>query len=188
MTPFEQAILTALEKRPVFIEDRKPELAAAKAEQRTGVARAIAKASVKPPAPVGSKDWAAMLITIADEETHFSLRIHRGECFKWECDPRLGRGGIVLEHRARGPWQNQRNDHTAPFWEKMFGLEFVETQAAVASAMLGRGYWTCNPAKTGMHWVAATINGYAGKRCTSADWDGLGNRLFTFSVVRRQLG
>lgn len=174
----EEAILNALQKQPVFVEDRKPELTEAKASQLSSFARAIALASAKPPVPVSPKDWAAMLVAIAGRETHFSLRIHRNECFKWECD----RG------RARGPWQQQQNLFTKPVWDKLIGLEFVDVQAQVASAALGRGFWTCNPKRTGVaDWRVATINGYAGKRC-GAEWNGLKLRMADYVRIRRQLG
>jgi hypothetical protein len=178
MTTLEQAVMIALQKQAVFKEDKKPELAEAKAAQLAGFARAIALAADKPPAPVSRKDWAAMLIVVAGRETHFSLRLQRGECFAWECD----RG------RARGPWQPHKNLFNAPVWDKLVGLEFVDVQARAASDALGRGFWTCNPQRTGVaDWRMATINGYAGHRCGEV-WDGLKLRVSDWVIVRRQLG
>ena len=175
---FEQRVRAALAKQPVYKEDKSPEFAEAKAAQLDALAHAIAEASRKPLVPVSQRDWAAMLITIARSETNFSLRIHRGECKKWECD----RG------RARGPWQNQRNQHTAPSWDELHGIEHSVVQARVASDMLRRTYWTCDPKRTGLNitWQEATITGYAGKRCGS-QWPGLQVRLARYNDVRRAL-
>lgn len=178
MTTFEAAILATLQKQAVFKEDTKPEFAEAKAVQYQSLAVAIAKASQKPKLPISKRDLASLLITIAGRETHFSLRIHEGNCLAWECD----RG------RARGPWQQQQNHFTRPIWDQLHGFATVDVQAQSAADALARGYWTCNPKRTGVNdWTMATINGYAGKRC-GAVWDGLKLRMSDYVVIRRQLG
>jgi hypothetical protein len=178
MSPFEAAILATLQKQPVYKDDKKPEFAEAKATQLEQAALAIAKASRKPKLPISQRDLASLLIMVAGRETHFSLRIARGECLAWECD----RG------RARGPWQQHQDNFTRPIWDQLHGLAYIDVQAQSAADALARGYWTCNPQRTGVNdWVMATINGYAGHRCGEV-WDGLKLRMSDYVKIRRQLG
>jgi hypothetical protein len=177
MTPFEAAILATLQKQPIYKDDKKPEFAEAKAAQLEQLAPAIAKATLNP-GPFSRRDLGALLIMVAKRETNFSLRIARGECLVYECD----RG------RARGPWQQHQNNFTRPIWDQLHGLAFVEVQAQAAADALKRGYWTCDPKRTGVNdWVMATINGYAGHRCGEV-WDGLKLRMSDYVMIRRQLG
>lgn len=178
MTPFEAAILATLQKQPIYKDDLKPKFAEAKTAQLESVAVAIGKASLKPKLPISRRDLAALLIMVAKRESNFSLRIADGRCFAWECD----RG------RARGPWQQHQDNFTRPIWERLHGFSFVDVQAQSAADALARGYWTCNPAKTGVaDWTMATINGYAGHRCGEV-WDGLKLRMNDYIRIRRQLG
>jgi hypothetical protein len=158
----------AIGRLPIFHEDRGAE---GKTDQLDAVAAAVAKASFgHPRAP---REWGALLLTIGYHESTFSLRIHRGECNlkKRECDA----------GRARSGWQMHKNLFTAPLWEELQGLEHTEIQARAASDALERAYWTC--AKSGVPWLQATINGYAGKRCGDTSWPGLQQRMATFNML-----
>jgi hypothetical protein len=182
MSPAE-ILLAVLLQRPVYKDDKRPEDAPAKAAQLQRVATAIV-ATVKPPAGINRWDWTALVAAIGEEETHWSLRIGRNECRKWECDP-LYRHGVLVEYRAVGYWQPHKNKFNADVWAQLAGGEGSElVQAQNANDMLVRGYWTC--ARSGVPWLQATINGYAGKQCGSS-WDGLGKRMFTWKKIRQRL-
>lgn len=160
--------LSAIGSLPIFHEDRQAD---GKVEQLGAVAEAVTLASYgRPRSP---REWSALLLTIGYHESTFSLRIQRGDCKAHECDA----------GRARSGWQLHKNTFTAPFWDKLHGVENTEVQARVASDALERGYWTC--AKSGVPWLQATINGYAGKRCSDSSWPGLQQRIATFNRLSR---
>jgi len=158
----------ALERLPVSVDDRSPELATAKTEQLDGIARVVADVSKSAPRP--PREWSALLLTVGFHESSFSLRIQRGDCRPLECD----RG------RARSAWQLHKNLFTAPVWDQLHGLENTEVQVRAADAALRRGFWTCS--RSGVPWLQGTINGFAGKRC-GATWPGLEKRVATFSKL-----
>jgi hypothetical protein len=108
-----KAVLVAIGLLPVFHEDVG---VPGKAEQLSAVAAAVSKVARSP-------EEAAFLLAWADAESHFSLRVSRGECRRWECD----RG------RARGPWQNHRNGLSAADWDRMHGVENIDFQAERAA-------------------------------------------------------
>jgi hypothetical protein len=117
------AILAFLLSLPVAREDVND---SRKELQLTAIAIAIDDASA-------STEDAAMLIATGYLESHFSLRIHAGQCLPNECD-----GG-----RARGPWQVWRNRMHAEEWNRMHGLRYTESQAIVAKKRLMLGQWQC---------------------------------------------
>jgi hypothetical protein len=160
-------VRAAVESLPCFVEDRgDPE----KSAQLDQIAAAIAEVSRD--APRAPREWAALLLTIGYHESTFSLRIHRGQCKPHECD----RG------RARSAWQLHRNTFTAPVWDQLHGIENTRVQVQAASDALKRAYFTCN--RSGVPWLQATLNGYAGRRC-SAEWPGLDQRVATFNRLLR---
>lgn len=168
-----EPLSTAMARLPTYFEDRAdPEL---KAVHTQDLARAIEQASTKPPGGLSPKDWQALLVAVGYWESTFSIRIHKGDCRPKECDA----------GRARSPWQMHRSVFTAPVWDQMFGIEHVDLQAQTASDMLKRSYWTC--ARSGMPWLAGTLNAYAGRRCTDVSWGGLGDREQTFMRIRSRL-
>lgn len=174
--------LAAAESLPTYFEDRAPELEPAKAEQLASVARAVAAVSLEK-APRAPREWAALLLTIGYHESTFSLRIHRGECnlLKRECDAkRLKTGELVA--RARSSFQLHENDHTRPVWEKLWGVENTEVQVQAADGMLRRAYWQCS--RSGVPWLPATINAFAGRRCGDS-WGGLDVRVATWGRLVR---
>lgn len=160
-------VRAAVESLPCFVEDRgDPE----KSKQLDEIAAAIAEVSKD--APRAPREWAALLLTIGYHESTFSLRIHRGQCKPHECD----RG------RARSAWQLHRNTFNAAIWDQLHGLENTRVQVQAASDALKRAYFTCN--RSGVPWLQATLNGYAGRRC-SAEWPGLDQRVSTFNRLLR---
>lgn len=160
-------VRAAIDSLPTFVEDRGD---AQKAPQLDAIAAAVADVSKDAPRP--PREWAALLLTIGYHESTFSLRIHRGECKPHECD----RG------RARSAWQLHKNLFTEPVWEKLHGIENTAIQVRAASDALRRAYFTCS--RSGVPWLQATLNGYAGRRCSS-QWPGLDQRVSTFSRLQR---
>ena len=160
-------VRAAMDALPCFHEDRGDP---AKAPQLDTIAAAVAEVSRDAPRP--PREWAALLLTIGYHESTFSLRIHRGECKPYECD----RG------RARSAWQLHRNLFTAPIWDQLHGIEHTAIQVRAASDALKRAYYTCH--RSGVPWLQATLNGYAGRRC-SAEWPGLDLRVGTFNRMVR---
>jgi hypothetical protein len=160
-------VRAAMDSLPCFVEDRgDPE----KSAQLDAIAAAIAEVSKD--APRAPREWAALLLTIGYHESTFSLRIQRGQCKPHECD----------NGRARSAWQLHRNLFTAPVWDQLHGIENTSIQVRAASDALKRAYFTCN--RSGVPWLQATLNGYAGRRC-SAEWPGLDQRVSTFNRLQR---
>lgn len=163
-------VRAAMDSLPCFVEDRgDPD----KGAQLDGIAAAIAEVSREAPRP--PREWAALLLTIGYHESTFSLRIQRGQCKPHECD----RG------RARSAWQLHKNLFTAPIWDQLHGIENTRVQVQAASDALKRAYFTCS--RSGVPWLQATLNGYAGRRC-SAEWPGLDQRVSTFNRLNRVAG
>jgi hypothetical protein len=160
-------VRAAMGALPCFHEDRGDP---GKSKQLDTIAAAVAEMSRDAPRP--PREWAALLLTIGYHESTFSLRIHRGECKPYECD----RG------RARSAWQLHKNLFTAPIWEQLHGIEHTAVQVRAASDALKRAYFTCH--RSGVPWLQATLNGYAGRRC-SAEWPGLDLRVATFNRLSR---
>jgi hypothetical protein len=163
-------VRAAMESLPCYVEDRgDPD----KSAQLDAIAAAIADVSID--APRSPREWAALLLTIGYHESTFSLRIQRGQCKPHECD----RG------RARSAWQLHKNLFTAPVWDQLHGVENTAVQVRAASDVLKRAYFTCS--RSGVPWLQATLNGYAGRRC-SAQWPGLDQRVSTFARLNRVAG
>jgi len=160
-------VRAAMDSLPCFVEDRgDPD----KAAQLDAIASAIAEVSHE--APRAPREWAALLLTIGYHESTFSLRIQRGQCKPHECD----------NGRARSAWQLHKNLFTAPIWDQLHGIENTRVQVQAASDALKRAYFTCS--RSGVPWLQATLNGYAGRRC-SAEWPGLDQRVSTFNRLQR---
>ncbi len=124
--------------------------------------------------PKVTREWAALILTVAHHEAALSARIAANNCGKLECD-----GG-----RAWGLYQAHKNLHNQAVW----GSTDIRVQTLEAARGLRSGFYTCNGGKHGMRadWVARTINGYAGRRC-DAEWPGLQQRLATFNRIVRRL-
>jgi hypothetical protein len=160
-------VRAAMDALPCYVEDRED---SAKSAQLDAIAAAVAEVSKD--APRAPREWAALLLTIGYHESTFSLRIQRGQCKPYECD----RG------RARSAWQLHKNLFTAPIWDQLHGVENTKVQVRAASDALRRAFFTCS--RSGMPWVQATLNAYAGRRC-SAEWPGLDQRVATFNRLLR---
>jgi hypothetical protein len=154
----------------VHKEDVGAEFAEAKRAQLTAVAEAI-EPSARTQKIARPTEWAALVLIIGNAESGFSLRIGRGECKPQECD----RG------RARGPFQLHNYAEARPVWDQMHGLEYIGLQVRVASARLQRGYYTC---RGGADWFIATVNGFAGRKCSDI-WPGLEARYATYRKLVR---
>lgn len=123
--------------------------------------------------PKVTREWAALILTVAAHESALSARIAANDCAKHECD-----GG-----RAFGLYQAHKNTHNADVW----GSSDIRVQTLEAARGLRSGFYVCNGRrKLPVDWVARTINGYAGKRC-DAQWPGLDQRLATFNRTVRKL-
>lgn len=170
----------ALGSLPVFHEDR--EAVAEKAVQLDAIAEAVA-VNALPPDGIPRREWAALVLAVGYAESTYSLRIHRGECRleKKECDAKRLKSGELVA-RAKSPFQMHENLFTRDTWSLMTGIENTAVQVTQASAMLRRGFHTCS--RAGVPWQVATINGFAGRKC-SAQWRGLGERLATQARLMR---
>ena len=141
-------VRAAMDALPCYVEDREdPD----KSAQLDAIAAAVAEVSKD--APRAPREWAALLLTIGYHESTFSLRIQRGQCKPYECD----RG------RARSAWQLHKILFTAPIWDQLHGVENTKVQVRAASDALRRAYFTCS--RSGVPWLQATLNAYAGRRC-----------------------
>lgn len=167
-------VLAGLQSLPVFHEDKAPEFAEQKAAQLETFAAAVAEQAAQQKVAL-PREWAALMVTIAYQESGLSLRIHRGDCYikKGECDRGL----------ARGVFQLHRYAEAVSTWDQMVGAENTAVQVRVASARLRRGYYTC---RGSADWLIATINGFAGRRCSSV-WPGLESRVATWRAVVRRM-
>jgi hypothetical protein len=119
-----------------------------------------------------SREWIALILTIAHHESALAQRIADGQCKPHECD-----GG-----RAWGLWQAHQNKLNAHVW----GSTDVAVQLLEARRSLRRAFYLCKRSALDPDWVARTINGYAGRKC-DAEWKGLDERLTTFHRVRSRL-
>ena len=135
-----------------------------KREQLAAVANTVASVSQ-------TVDEAAFLLAWGKAETHFSLRIHRGECHHWECD-----GG-----KARGPWQAHRNAMADERWTKMIGVENIETQAEQAIQDARWALRACPHDR-----IRGAFRVLAGRGCSSSI-KGEGERVAEFEWIRRRL-
>ena len=164
-------------KLGVFHEDQGPEFAAQKAQQYEVIATAIAEAATAQKGWQGSRlDLAKFLVVMGWHESHWSLRIMRGECKPLECD----RG------RARGAWQPHRDTlQSKEDWDRIVGLDLrnvlVSAKAAAHTATSSRGL--CRSLdKGGDSWVKYAISAYAGRGCSG--WiSGIDSRLSTWRLL-----
>lgn len=90
------------------------------------IADAIAQVS-KTPAE------AARSITMGFWETGWNLRVHAGQCKKWECDHGL----------ARGPWQVHKDGMPMSKWVTMHGIDHTLAQAQEAHDRIEHDFARC---------------------------------------------
>lgn len=156
------AVLVALGLLPLAAEDRRPELEPQKSAQYQALAQAMTEAA-------RDRRELAFLIAWGWHETAYSLRIHRNECRRWECD----RG------RARGPWQLHRNGLDAQSWDKLAGVENAREQALEAALRARRALRSCPT-------VEGAFRHLVGRGCSSP-LPGVDKRVATFRRVIARL-
>jgi len=132
--------------------------------------------------PKISREWAALILTVAAHESALSARIARGQYRDFEGDSFKNREGKV-QHRAWGLWQAHKNRLNETAW----GSPDIAVQTAEAARALRRAFYQCNNGgRAHSDWVRSTLNAYSGRRC-DADWPGLEKRLATYQRVLRAL-
>lgn len=132
--------------------------------------------------PKITREWAALILTVAGHESALSARIARGEYKDYEGDSFRNREG-KLQHRAWGLWQAHRNRLNDTAW----GSPDLHVQTEEAARALRRAFYQCNGGKRPhTDWVRSTLNAYSGRRC-DATWPGLEKRLTTYQHVLRAL-
>jgi hypothetical protein len=171
-------ILAMLLSLPAPMRDRAlgmPELRNAQME-----AFAVEISKVSKGAPLPPRDWAALIVTVGNHETHFETRLVAGNCFweKRECDATMSHGERIF--RARGAFQNHRNTNNVQWWEAANGN--IPAQVQMVNDGLRRGWNTCRT--SGVTVAAGALRGYAGSSCTKP-MRGEGERLQTFERLRR---
>lgn len=132
--------------------------------------------------PKITREWAALILTVAHHESALSARIARGEYKEYEGDSFRNAEG-KLEHRAWGLWQAHKNRLNEEVW----GSPELAVQTQEAARALRRAFYTCNgKGRSHGDWVRSTLNAYSGRRC-DATWPGLEKRLSTYQRVLRAL-
>lgn len=120
----------------------------------------------------GSREWCAVLLTIAIHEAALSARIARGECDQTirECD-----GGL-----AWGLFQIHKNERNREFW----GTPDLKVQAAEASRLARAAFYRCQ--KSGVPFPLSTFRAYAGRDC-HMPIRGEERRVQTYNQILRRL-
>jgi len=132
--------------------------------------------------PKITREWAALILTVAAHESALSARIARGEYKDYEGDSFRNREGKV-QHRAWGLWQAHKNRLNETAW----GSPDIAVQTEEAARALRRAFYTCNGGgRPHSDWVRSTLNSYSGRRC-DATWPGLEKRLKTYQQVLHAL-
>ncbi len=132
--------------------------------------------------PKISREWAALILTVAAHESALSARIARGEYKDYEGDSFKTREGIV-QHRAWGLWQAHKNRLNEANW----GSPDLTVQTTEAARALRRAFYQCNSGgRVHSDWVRSTLSSYSGRRC-DAEWPGLDKRVATYQRVLRAL-
>jgi hypothetical protein len=177
-TPLEAWALAALQSLTVYHEDvGSPE----KPAQLEMIARSVTEAAREQKGwPLSRQRLAAAAIAIGENETHWSLRIHRNECNlkKGECD-----GG-----RAISEFQLHANALTAPeVWPTLGFMTFESTKlsAKEASRIFVRSYLYCVSTKSDGDRIAMAFSAYAGRSCQLDKWIGWKARVATYERVLR---
>jgi hypothetical protein len=117
-----------------------------------------------------SRQWAALLLTIAHHEAALSARIARGECRPLECDA----------GRAWGLGQVHRTQRNAAFW----GSPDLAVQLKEMSHLARGAFDMCK--SSGVPFPLSTLRGYAGRGCTGA-LKGEAQRVATYERLLRRL-
>ena len=164
-TPLEDFTRRAVASLPVHKDDRDY---ADKATQLDTIALAVAEHSKAPPGGIAPRAWAALMLSVAYNESGLSQRIIEHRCKPRECDRGL----------AKGLGQQHANTLNRDDWARADGD--IALQVKMLNDGLRRAFWNC--ARSGVAFPAATLSSYAGQRC-SAQWAGLDKRLMTFKAL-----
>lgn len=164
----------ALDRIPKTPEDRVSESRPAELD-----ALALSIAEVSEHAPRSPVEWSSLHVAVGSNETNFSGRLLRGECRleRRECDAIKLKDGTWFA-RAKGWGQVHENQLNAPLWA--VADHDIAAQTRLVDGQLRRAYWTC--ARSGVPWVRATLNAYAGRMC-GATWRGLAAREATYALA-----
>lgn len=188
---------------PVYHEDRKPEVAEAKAAQletlSDAVAAAVAGEVERNKWPGEPIELAALDLAWANHETHFSLRIGAGECKEWECDATYRLNGRTISraaalfhgvkplHRAVSFWQlHERTCTSVDAWREARTDVFVAAREATRAIVRAR--WACRSLERGGGDFAPMVfNALAGRGCTGY-FSGTAARVATFRRLMKAAG
>lgn len=136
--------------------------------------------------PLSRQQLVAAEIAVGDNETHWSLRIHRNECRAHECDSSKFHGIIV--QRAISPFQLHANALSSPVvWPTLGFMTFESTKlsAKEASRQLVRSYLYCQATKTPGDPIAQMFSAFAGRSCQLDKWAGWKARVDVYERVLR---
>jgi hypothetical protein len=130
--------------------------------------------------PLSRQRLVAAEIAVGDNESHWSIRIHRNECDlkKRECD----------SGRAISEWQLHANAISAPeVWPRLGFMTFESTKLAAkeATRILVRSYLYCVATKTPGDPIAQMFSAYAGRGCQLDKWQGWKARVDVYERVLR---
>ncbi len=117
-----------------------------------------------------SRQWAALLLTIAHHEAALSARIARGECRPRECDA----------GRAWGLGQVHRTARNSAVW----GSPDLKIQFREISHLARGAFDMCK--NSGVPFPLSTLRGYAGLGCTGV-LKGEAQRVATYQRIVRRL-
>ncbi len=163
-------VRAAISKVVVSDEDKNDETKPAQLQEIADSIAVVSKSAPRPP-----REWATLILTVAENETHLSSRIIAGNCKPKECDA----------GKARGFGQVHRNSLNGADWDVAHGNVLVQTK--LTHEALVRAFHTCS--RSGVPWLQATLNGYKGTRCGDTSWPGLNKRLATFQrLISTQAG
>ncbi len=178
MLPLDAWAVDALKSRPVYYEDvGSPE----KPAQLEMLAQAMVEAAREQKGwPFSKQRLVAAEMAVGDNESHWSLRIHRNECNlqKRECD----------SGRAISEWQLHANALSSPeVWPRLGFMTFESTKLAAkeATRILVRSYLYCASTHTPGDPIAQMFSAYAGRGCQLDKWQGWKARVDVFERVLR---
>lgn len=177
-TPLEAWALAALQSMVVYREDvGNPE----KPAQLAMIAKATTEAAREQKGwPLSAQRLVAAQLGIGENETHWSLRIHRNECDlkKGECD--AGRAISLFQLHAK-PLSSPE------IWPTLGFMTFESTKlsAKEAARVFVRSYLYC--AATGLpdDRIAMAYAAYAGRGCQLDKWQGWKPRVATYQRALR---
>lgn len=145
-----EALLAILVASEPWYEDRAEQ---GRLERLTTLAIAITDASQQDP------KMAALVTMAGFWESRWNLRVHAGQCRRWECDPISHRR--IIRHTSITPWQLKQWDMPSDRWLAMVGTELVPTTLAAreSARRLTLGIKRCRS-------IPGAINMYAIGKCS----------------------